>query len=101
METFEPTASFILLKFADGMIHDSPSGFPPLDTLIPIMTDLNIKVKNIFENSSSVTMSEIENISSSIRLLLDSFEVILNNSPTSSTYSELAGTLIGISFSFR
>ena len=95
-------AQLVLLKFADGMIHEGDT--KDLDGLnlkyfIPTFTDMvKVTIAPLFVQSDCLTMEGIAGITSSLRLHFDIFEHGLNTStnPLSATdASQLAGTLVG------
>jgi hypothetical protein len=95
-------AQLVLLKFADGMIHEGDAkdleGLN-LGYFISTMTDLvKVMAAPLFVEPDSFSMEEISGITSSIRLHLDIFELGLNTSTnplTAADSSKLAETLVG------
>jgi hypothetical protein len=99
--TFKSDARLVLIKFANGMMHEESKleleGLR-LKYFLPTMTELEVSVSRVFANPNSVDMVELQDIASSIRLHLDIFETCLDtaNEPLSSTYaSQLAELLVG------
>lgn len=101
INSFKSDAQLVLIKFADGMIHEEST--PTLEGLnlkyfILMMMDLCNSAGRLFETPDSLNMPEIQDISSSIRLHLDIFETCLDttNNPLSLTdTTQVAEILIG------
>ena len=108
MDSEAEAAPLVVLKFADGIIREDPTNLLPgmsIQQLNLILRDLVTKqVRSTLVNYNYGISGHMENLSDSIRLLLDSFEVILEaqgeTTSAPSTYSELAVTLLGLVLSF-
>lgn len=99
--TFKSDAQLVLIKFADGMMHEESKleleGLR-LKYFLPTMTELEVSVSRLFANPDSVGMAELQDIASSIRLHLDIFEACLDTAKdqlSSTDCSQLAELLVG------
>jgi hypothetical protein len=103
-EQLELRAKVVLMKFADGMIHDSMVDLKGLRLEYFISTMREVvqeKVSMIFVGSSTFTLEEVGDIASLAQLHLEIFKTILHSGNSlrlsSIEGSPLTAVLIGIS----